>query len=151
MKLSAQEEYSLRCLIAIARSDSGCLTIPEVASREGISNPLAGKTLAQLRKLGFILSTRGQIGGYVLARPAAKILVSEVLGATGGRLFDEEFCDRFEVNGADCIHRGHCTLNPLYRNMQAAIDQALAGVTVADLLQPKDVVPASSLVGKPAK
>ncbi|MEK7734573.1 MAG: Rrf2 family transcriptional regulator, partial [Pseudomonadota bacterium] len=45
-----------------------------------------------LRKGGFVQSTRGQAGGYSLARPAEKIVIGHVLGVLGGRIFDSDFC-----------------------------------------------------------
>jgi Rrf2 family protein len=81
MKLSSQEEYGLRCLLQVARSGES-LTIAELSRLEGISSPNVAKILRVLRRGGFLKATRGQAGGYTLARPADQIAVGDVLAAT---------------------------------------------------------------------
>ncbi len=86
MKFSTQEEFGLRLLLRIAKSDSSPgLTIPEISELEGISIANAGKILRILRLAGFIESARGQTGGYNLKKPANEIIVNDVLVALGGK------------------------------------------------------------------
>src|SRR5215210_5878205 len=74
MKISAQEEYGLRCLLQLATlSENESLTLPQIAGREGISVANAGKLLWLLNKAGFVQATRGTKGGYSLARSASEI------------------------------------------------------------------------------
>lgn len=122
------------------------MTIPEIAAREGISQPLAAKTLALLRKFGYVKSTRGQLGGYILTRPADQILIGTLLSDIGGRLVNDEYCDRFSVNDVDCVHRGSCQLLSLYQKMQDAVDRSLRGVTLATLLNPEPVIGRDTIV-----
>ena len=37
MKITAQEEYGLRCLLRVAKTDNESITLPEVAAAEGLS------------------------------------------------------------------------------------------------------------------
>jgi len=134
MKFTAQEEYGLRCLLTIAAHAPGTLTIPEISHIEGLSAPNTAKLLTQLRRANFIVSHRGQIGGYCLARPADQILVKDVLAALGGELFPSAFCDRHAGQLELCAHRSACSLRGLWQRVQAAVDQVLTGVTVQDLL-----------------
>ena len=77
MKISAQEEYGLRCLVQLATlPDGDSLTLPQIADREGISTANAGKLMWLLNKAGFVHSTRGTKGGYCLARPAGEVRLS---------------------------------------------------------------------------
>ncbi len=93
MKLTAHEEYGLRCLLQIGKQwPEGSLTIPAVSRLEGISIPHAGKLLQMLRQDGFLKSARGQAGGYTLALPPDRIVIRDVLAALGGRLYEESFC-----------------------------------------------------------
>ena len=50
MKITAQEEYGLRCLLRLARAaeEGHSLTIPEIAAAEGMSPPYVAKLLAVL-------------------------------------------------------------------------------------------------------
>src|SRR5215831_14942095 len=117
MKLNANEEYGVRCLVRLAyvTEASQGLTIPEISQAEGVSPAYAAKILRVLRKGGFVKATRGKEGGYTLARPAEMIVIGEVMDALGGRLFESDFCDS---------HSG-----------QVAVDQVLSKATLRDLLQ----------------
>ncbi|MBL8219782.1 MAG: Rrf2 family transcriptional regulator, partial [Bryobacterales bacterium] len=80
MKLSAQEEYGLRCLIHMARLQDGeSLSIPEISRAEGLSIPNVAKLMRLLRLGGIVTSVRGQAGGYTLAQPADQISVGSVM------------------------------------------------------------------------
>ena len=84
MKLSAQEEYGLRCLLQVARRfPGGSATIPEIAEAEGLSPHNAARYLATLRRSGLVDSERGQRGGYSLARPPSLITVAEAVASLG--------------------------------------------------------------------
>ena len=135
MKFSAQEEYGLRCLMAIARHAEDICTIGEIARSEGLNEPYAAKLLSVLRKDGLLTSTRGQGGGYTLARPPGEIAVARVLEALGGRMYKSGFCERYAGQEPSCTHTDDCSLRPLWSSVQAAIDHVLDRVTLADLLK----------------
>jgi Rrf2 family protein len=135
VKLSFQEEYGLRCLLQVARQDQGeSLTIPELARLEGISAPNVAKFMRILRQGGLVKSTRGQAGGYALARPAEAISVKEALEALGGRLFDSNFCDRHSGAVAICTHLDNCSILPVLRTLQDVVDDVLGRMSLAQLL-----------------
>ena len=136
MKLSAQEEYGLRCLLRVARAGDGeSVTIPAIAEAEALSMPYVGKLMSILRQNEFVVSVRGQAGGYVLARPPEKISLSEVVAALGGRLFEPEFCDEFTGLEQICTHSVDCSIRSVWRSVQQAVDRVLEGITVRDLLR----------------
>jgi Rrf2 family protein len=136
MKLSAQEEYGLRCLLHLGRlpQPGGILTIPEISRAEGLSEAYVGKLMRVLRQAGFVTSARGQTGGYTLARPAERIVIAEALAALGGRLFDPEFCERHAGAELSCTHSVDCSIRSLWRSVQGAVDQLLSRITLQDLL-----------------
>src|SRR5687768_1598640 len=142
MKFSAQEEYGLRCLLAIAnKGEGGSLTIPEISRAEGLSEPHVAKLLAVLRREGFLNSTRGHSGGYALARPASEIVVGHVLEALGGKLFEDDFCERHAGSTGVCTHSVACGIKALWSTVQDAVDKVLREVTVANLLESNEPVP----------
>jgi Rrf2 family protein len=135
VKLSSQEEYGLRCLVQMGRHAGGpVLTISEISRLEGISVPHVAKIMRALRKAGFVRSTRGQAGGYSLARPAAEIAVGEALAALGGRLFDGSFCQRHGGVERLCTHLSDCSIRPVWRQVQDLVDQVLSRLTLQHLL-----------------
>jgi Rrf2 family protein len=135
MKLSTQEEYGLRCLLQIGRRGEGAsLTIAELSRQEGISSPNVAKIMRLLRRAGFVVSTRGQAGGYALARRTDRITVGAVLNALGERFFDASFCERHSGVELSCAHLGDCSIRPVLRQVQAVVDNVLGRLTLSQLL-----------------
>ena len=137
MKLSAQEEYGLRCLVQLARLESGqSATIPQIADAEGVSPHNVAKYLAILRRAGIVDSERGQHGGYTLAQPPNQICVADVVSALGGPLYDPSFCDHFTGSGDACQHTAvDCSIRGVWMRVQGAVDAVLRQTTLQDLLQ----------------
>ena len=139
MKLTADEEYGLRCLLQVGRQwPDGVLTIPAVSRREGISVPHAGKVLQMLRQGGLVKSARGQAGGYTLARPPEEILLLDALAALGGRLYEAEFCQGHKGAVRICTHSTDCAIRSLWQTVQGAVDDVLGRTTLRDLLRKED-------------
>jgi Rrf2 family protein len=137
MKLSANEEYGLRCLVRLgyAGYEGQGLTIPEIGAAEGVSTAYAAKILRVLRKGGFVRASRGKEGGYTLARPAEAILIGDVISALGGKLFESDFCESHSGQAAICTRSVDCSVRSLWRAVQVAVDQVLSKTTLRDLLQ----------------
>jgi Rrf2 family protein len=134
MKVSAQEEYGLRCLLQLARLGEGeSLTLSQIAEREGISQANAGKVLWLLNKAGLVASNRGTKGGYRLARPAAAVRLSEII-----KVHDEDVlsghCKSYAGVLDACVHTGNCGIRPMIVGLQDIIRQALSNITLAQLL-----------------
>jgi Rrf2 family protein len=141
MKLSSQEEFGLRCLLQLARAGDGeSLTIAELSEREGISAPNVAKIMRILRRASLVKSTRGKAGGYTLVRPAAEFRVLDAVSALGGRLFDSGFCDRHAGVVLSCLNTSDCSIRPVLRHLQQAVDQALGELTLASLLHSEQEV-----------
>lgn len=137
MKLSAGEEYGLRCLLQIGRRQretGGGLSISEISHMEGLSAPNVAKLMRRLRLGGFVESSRGQSGGYRLSQSADMIVVGDVLAALGGRMFDPEFCEDHAGREGLCTHSVDCSIRSLWTSVQSMIDQLLSRVTLDDLL-----------------
>ena len=134
MKISAQEEYGLRCLVQLANLQPGMsLTLPQIAQREGISTANAGKLMWLLNKAGFVQSTRGTKGGYVLARPAGEIHLSEII-----RVLDQDVlnkhCESYTGVLDSCIHNGDCGIRPVIAGLHEIVENALSKITLAQLV-----------------
>lgn len=136
MKLSAQEEYGLRCLLHMAKLEDGqSLSIPEISRAEGLSVPNVAKLMRLLRLGGFVESVRGQAGGYTLSRPADHMSVSEILSLLGGSFYNPHFCDRHAGLERNCAHNGDCSLRLLWSTVQKSLDAILTKTTLRDLLR----------------
>lgn len=135
MKFSTQEEYGLRCLIRIAKSNSpNGLTIPEISEMEGLSTAHVAKLLRILRIGEFIESTRGQTGGYKLGRPSGEIIIGNVLEALGGKLYESSFCNIHSGIQDICTNSIDCSIRSLWSKVQSLLDSVLNKLTLSDLL-----------------
>lgn len=141
MKFSAQEELGLRCLIQVARHQDQTrgITIQEIADKEGITIHNVAKLLRLLRMGGFIDSTRGQVGGYLLTRPARKIIIDDVLATLGGKLYESGFCERYSDDAGLCTHTVDCSVRSLWQKIQYAVDQVTKNLTLADFMGTPDI------------
>jgi len=154
MKLSAQEEYGLRCLLRLgAQGDSGSLTISEISRAEGISPEYVAKLMRILRQGGLVTSARGAAGGYTLSRPAEQITAGEALELLGGRLFESGFCERHAGAESLCTHSIDCSIRSLWQALQIAVDQVLTRTTLKDLLcsEPEMVLLMTDLIRTPSR
>jgi Rrf2 family protein len=134
MRISATEEYGLRILMRIARAGEDGMNIPQLSTAEGLSEPYAGKLTRMLRLSGFISSTRGQKGGYVLAQSPDEIQIASVLQALDGRLFDDDFCASHTGAVKVCTHSVDCSVKSLWKRVQASVDMMLKEVTLQDMI-----------------
>ncbi len=134
MKISAQEEYGLRCLVQLATlSEDETLTLPQIAEREGISQANAGKLMWLLNKSGFVKATRGTKGGYSLSRPSKEICLSEVI-----KVLDADeiggHCDSYTGIRDSCVHTGDCGIRPVIVGLHEIVQNALSNITLAQLV-----------------
>src|SRR6476660_304534 len=135
MKITAQEEYGLRILLRIAScKDAEGMSIPQLTDAEGIGPHYVAKLTRILRMEGFINSTPGYKGGYVLAQPADQIKIRNVLVALGGVLFDKEVCALHAGTLKLCTNSVDCSSRSLWKMIQFTVDQRLDKVTVHDLV-----------------
>lgn len=136
MKVTAQEEYGLRCLVQLARAHAGrkTLTIPEIAESEKISGPYAGKLLAVLKQGGLVGAVRGRAGGYTLTRDPRAITLDEVLTVLGGRMFTSEYCSQFPGSETNCVHTDECNIRSIWGSVELVLCSVFKRMTLADLI-----------------
>ena len=138
MRISAQEEYGLRCLLRLAKAENASATLPEVAAAEGLSVPYVAKLMGVLRQAGILDSVRGRSGGYKLAKNAESIGLGSVLLILGEPLFDEvDYCTKHagtEAPGGVCTNHSTCTLKSLWQTLEHWMRHVLDQITLADLI-----------------
>ena len=99
MKITAQEEYGLRILLRIARHDKKeGISIPAISESEGLSTAYVAKLTRTLRIAGYINSTPGYKGGYVLAQPADQVNINQVMKVLGGGAVQQQILRRLSGN-----------------------------------------------------
>ena len=97
-----------------------------------VALPTASKLLKLLTKGGLLVSHRGALGGYSLARPPEQITIAQVIQALEGD---------FAVT--ECSHsQGLCAVEPWchirgnWQLINVSIREALKDITLADMIRP---------------
>src|SRR3954452_21596558 len=85
MRVSAKSDYALRALIEMAsREDGRAVSAEELGRLQEIPHGFLQAILADLRRAGIVMSTRGQSGGWRMGRTAAEVSVADVIRAVDG-------------------------------------------------------------------
>ena len=138
MRLSTQEEYGLRCLLAIVRLEGDGtgepVTIEKIAVAEGVGYEHAAKMLRLLRRAGILDSVRGANGGYLLARQPSEISLWDALVALDPPLVGQGFCEAYAGHLDACVHAGPgCNLRALWTHVGNVLEGGLKSMSLEDL------------------
>ena len=136
MKFTSQEEYGLRLLVRLANAYSLGVgfTIPELSSKEDITEHNVAKILRVLRLGGFLESERGRTGGYTLTRKPEEINIGDVMDVLGNKFFETSYCENHSSNLSLCTHTPDCTIRSFWKIIQNSIDNVINNLTLKDLL-----------------
>jgi Rrf2 family protein len=135
MRITAVEEYGLRCLLALAKEGtSNQLSISEIAAKEGLSVPYASKLLGILRKSGLVVAARGRSGGFSIARDPEKITMYEVLTSLGGPLIDPNHCQKYSGQHDECVHINNCSIHDVLGGLAGLVQDFLSRTTLRDVI-----------------
>ncbi len=131
MRLSTRSRYGLRAMKRIAMAGGGPVTGEQIASLEDVSKKYLDAILGRLRQAGLLDGYKGQGGGYVLSRPAESIKAHEVVAALEG-----------DLGLVPCVHdplacekSDRCATRKLWLTASVAVEDALSGVTISDLVK----------------
>jgi Rrf2 family protein len=137
MRVTTWTEYSLIITLHLARrgrSGTGPMAARELADSERLPPDYVEQILLRLRRAGLVESVRGAKGGYYLARQPAQISVRDVMTASEHQTFEVN-CETHPVGAERCSPEAGCTIRPVWYALQQRIDDFLASVTLADLMQ----------------
>ncbi len=140
MLFSTKAEYGVRLMVALGRQASERpVALASLATSETLPLSYLEHLVAKLRDAGLVSSQRGAHGGYRLAMPASEIRMLEVVEALEGPIAP---MDCF-LEGTDgkvlCSHEtdgdAACSTKLLWTRVQGGITKALAGTTLAELIE----------------
>jgi Rrf2 family iron-sulfur cluster assembly transcriptional regulator len=133
VKLSKKGRYAVRALFDIAFYNEGQPTqVKDIAERQSIPPRFLEQIFQDLKRASIVASKRGPQGGYNLARPAALILVGDVIRALEGPivLTDE--------GGADKEAPSRRVTDAVFRDLSTRIQGCFDDVTIADICSRAD-------------
>jgi Rrf2 family transcriptional regulator, cysteine metabolism repressor len=140
MLFSTKAEYGVRLMVELGRQPGWePVALSAVAEAERLPLSYLEHLVARLRNAGLVSSTRGAHGGYQLARPAGEITMDEVVEALEGQIAPMECFHESPEGKVLCSHEtdGYdaCATKLLWTRVQGGVSKALAGTTLADLVE----------------
>jgi len=131
MKLSTRTRYGVRAILELAgNQDKGPMQIKTIAHRQEISVKYLEQLMAILKSAGFVRSVRGAKGGYILAKPANQIKLSDVFTVLEGPVATVECVE----NENYCARAADCVTRQVWAEVQQAIMGVLQSMTLQDLV-----------------
>ena len=131
MKISTKGRYALRVMIDLAVNDKGdYVSLKDISNRQEVSLKYLEQIMAMLSKAGYVKSTRGNNGGYRLAKSPEEYKVGDILRKTEGDLAPIA-C----VNGEECGKRENCKTFKFWQGLDNVINEYVDSKTLGDLIK----------------
>lgn len=133
MRISTKGRYALRIMIDLATNDNGeYISLKDISLRQGISNKYLEQIISLLNKAGYLKSTRGNTGGYRLARKPEEYKIGDILRTTEGDLAPI-MCLAEKDN--KCEKKDGCITLSFWKGLDEAIEKYVDSKTLEDLLK----------------
>jgi FeS assembly SUF system regulator len=129
VRISRLTDYATVILATLAGEPDRVLNAHHLAAATRIAPPTVSKLLKQLQRARLVTSTRGQHGGYQLARPAAQISAAAILDALEGPVALTDCA----AGTGQCEIEETCRVARVWQRLNAAIRRSLSEVTLAQL------------------
>lgn len=130
MQITARADYAIRALTVLAAAPQGAATGPQLAEEQDIPPKFLESVLRDLKRDGIVIAHRGRYGGYGLARPAAQIVLADVVRAVDGPLAAVR-----GLSPEDATYEGTAkNLTDVWVAVRAAVRNVLEVVTLQHLI-----------------
>ncbi len=131
MKVSTKGRYALQLMVDLALHDTGeYISLKDISERKGITVKYLEQIVTVLAKAGFVLSQRGNNGGYRLARAPKDYTAGDILRVMEGPM-EPIACLQGEENL--CEKKGSCVTLPFWNDFSKVINRFVDSVTLQDL------------------
>lgn len=126
LKLGRLTDYATLVMTQLASEPQRMRSAHDIAERVHVASPTVAKLLRLLSRAGLVESERGARGGYRLARSAAAISVADIVTAIEGPVALTQCAG----SHSRCSIQQRCGVGGSWRLINAAVEQALAAVTL---------------------
>ena len=133
MKLTTRSEYALLALVYLARqATGGFISVDTIARAQNIPPKFLEQLMLALKRAHFLRSSKGQHGGYALAKPAAQISLAEVVRLFDGALAPtESVSENFYESTPIEKEKG---LMAVFKEIRDFVSTRLESTTIADVM-----------------
>jgi FeS assembly SUF system regulator len=133
IKLSRLACYGVVILSEMAENEN-LKTASGISDETGLPEPTVAKILKLLAKGGFIESSRGVHGGYVLVRKPEKISLADIIAAMDGPV---ALTGCVDGNMEDCRLKGFCALIGCWDEINDNVKNTLEEVKLSGIIANK--------------
>lgn len=130
IKISRLADYAVVILATMARADSERLSAAEISGLTALPEPTVAKVLKNLAREAVVESSRGAHGGYRILKSPEDIEIAEIITAVDGPI---ALTACVEPGQEDCDYEALCPVKGRWNNVNAAVEQALKQVCLADM------------------
>ncbi|MCR4756788.1 MAG: RrF2 family transcriptional regulator [Butyrivibrio sp.] len=133
MKISTKGRYALRVMMDVALHDNGdYISLKDISARQDITIKYLEQIVSSLSKSGYLISMRGNNGGYRLAMNPKDCNIGEMLRAIEGNLNPVE-CVAGDT-GIGCPMSNSCTTLPFWKGLDEVVNNYINSYTLQDLI-----------------
>ena len=133
MKLTTKSEYSILALVYIARhQDKGFVKIEPICSHYEISKKYLELLFTILKQNKYLKTKRGSTGGYILAKPASKISLAEIIRLMDGALAPTESVSKFFFSDTPLAKEKH--IIKVFKEIRDYVAAKLENMMLSDLI-----------------
>lgn len=131
MRIGRESAYAIEGLLTLAERPPGTvMLLRDIAESRSVPQSFLAKIFQKLVHGGIVVSSRGAIRGYGLARPPDEIKLKDILLATEG----QDLFDRCILWSDRCGDANPCPLHDRWKKVREHImDEIMDGTTLADL------------------
>jgi len=123
IRISRKCEYALRAVFELAvRNGERPVKIHHIASSQHIPRRFLEIILNDLRHAGLVQSRRGNMGGYLLAKPAAALTIRDVVEQIQGGI------SASPLDGEKADLRKCCYGNDAFKEFWGNVSKAVSGI-----------------------
>ncbi|HJV52463.1 MAG TPA: SUF system Fe-S cluster assembly regulator [Noviherbaspirillum sp.] len=132
LRLSKMADYGTAVLTTMIREPDRSRSAAEIAAALHVPAPTVSKILKILARAGLVISLRGAKGGYLLARPAGKISLADIIQAMDGPIGMTE-CS---ITPGLCAQETGCAVRSNWQRVNHAVLGVLQGFTLDQMIEP---------------
>jgi len=132
MKLSTRARYGARAVLELALNyGKGITTLHDIAQKQNISERYLERMMSTMVSAGLVTSSRGQHGGFSLAKSPSEIRLSQVIQVVEGSLSPVSCLD----NPKFCKRVNACVTRDIWEKMKKAMLDVLDSITLQDMIE----------------
>ncbi|MEJ8570348.1 Rrf2 family transcriptional regulator [Microbaculum marinum] len=129
MRLTSFTDFGLRALMRMAAEPDRAHSTAEIAAEFGISRNHLTKAISALAAAGIVETRRGTGGGAVLAQPAERLRLGDIVAVLERK---SALVECLQSDGGNCVITPSCRLKALLTRARSRFLEDLNDHTLAD-------------------